>query len=242
MSVIHLKTLGRWGNQLFQYAYARSYAEQYGATLYTDDWLGRKVFSLNDPLLPNNNSDLPARVGDVGLDGELDIRIGGYCQTQACMIYSRDQARSWFSFRPEIQHLLNRVGLATTVAHRRVGDYCNNHEYVEVSVESYVAACEKYGVDPNNLTWVTEDYPWNMWELRSMGLGFLPDFYRIMNGTIIFRGNSAFSWWAAALSRTDDVYSPVIDGFSGGLQTVPFVRGNHPKFTVNYGVEDLRLS
>ena len=40
---------GEFGNQLFQYAFARLYSEKYGLRLETYDWVGQKLFGLHDP-------------------------------------------------------------------------------------------------------------------------------------------------------------------------------------------------
>jgi FkbM family methyltransferase len=42
---------GRFGNQIFQYAYLRFYAEACGAQIETGDWIGRDIFGLSDPIV-----------------------------------------------------------------------------------------------------------------------------------------------------------------------------------------------
>lgn len=45
MKAVQLKFVeGRFGNQLFQYAFARALAEKYGAELQTSDWIGPQIF------------------------------------------------------------------------------------------------------------------------------------------------------------------------------------------------------
>src|SRR6516162_4776310 len=51
---VTMRTLGqngRFGNQIFQYAYLRLYAEACGAQIETGDWIGRDMFELSDPLV-----------------------------------------------------------------------------------------------------------------------------------------------------------------------------------------------
>ena len=63
---------------------------------------------------------------------------------------------------------------------------------------------------------------------------WLDDFLKLYFARTIFRANSSFSWWAAMLSPTAKVFSPVIDtnhiyGVDGVEEiTVDFVEGNHP--------------
>ena len=57
---------------------------------------------------------------------------------------------------------------------------------------------------------------------------FLPDFYRMLYATVLFRGNSSFSWLAALLS-TGAIFSPVVKGLKGGMEhDVAYVPGNWP--------------
>lgn len=50
LQVSALGARGRFGNQLFQYAYARLYAERHGLVLETADWVGRDLYGLDEPL------------------------------------------------------------------------------------------------------------------------------------------------------------------------------------------------
>lgn len=69
---------------------------------------------------------------------------------------------------------------------------------------------------------------------------WLPEFLVIMNARVIFRGNSAFSWWAAFFAQLDNkekaVYSPVVRTKPAELKgkfwemDCAFVKGNHPPF------------
>ncbi|NJO65433.1 MAG: hypothetical protein HC836_47270 [Richelia sp. RM2_1_2] len=56
-----LGKMGRFGNCLFQYAFARAYAEKYGAVLEVPEWIGEKLFGLKDKRpslkLPKTNID-----------------------------------------------------------------------------------------------------------------------------------------------------------------------------------------
>ena len=70
--------------------------------------------------------------------------------------------------------------------------------------------------------------------LPAVMFDWLDDFLKLYFARTIFRANSSFSWWAAMLSPTATVYSPVIDkhhiyGVDGLKEIdVEFVEGNHP--------------
>lgn len=51
ISILQLGNKGRFGNQLFQYAFARLYANEYQLEALMPDWIGRDLFDLDDPLL-----------------------------------------------------------------------------------------------------------------------------------------------------------------------------------------------
>lgn len=145
------------------------------------------------------------------------------------------------------------------VAHLRRDDvadaeYNRTHPqgYSVVSKDSYVRAFEKFGYEANAIEWVSDDYT-GRWHVgrRARGAGgwsyptgseyvpgmvfdWLHDFLKLYFARTIFRANSSFSWWAATLSPTAKVFSPVIDkshiyGVDGLEEIdVEFVEGNHP--------------
>ena len=121
MGVVAASLQGRFGNQMFTYAYARAYAERVGAEFQCEPWIGQRIFAIEDR--PVGNPDLPRRDEHSLVDGEHDICIRTYAQNQQCVLYSRPQLKGWFTFRPEIlaalEHAVERWPI---VAHRRVGD------------------------------------------------------------------------------------------------------------------------
>lgn len=211
--------IGRFGNQLFQYAALRAEAERDGVPFITPPWIGDKLFNL-----PKYEAQ-----------GEVNT-LPGYRQDQASLIYTRRQVRAWFTFRPEIEAQLTDIHGVRVAAHLRVGDYLGIG-YPVVSQESYTAACAKYG-HGEGMFFVSEENP----SEPITGLPeWLPDFVRLMRAKVLFRGNSSFSWWAATLGD-GKVYSPLIDGLGAGVHHgVEFVTGNHPRFCSLYFVTDLHL-
>jgi hypothetical protein len=145
------------------------------------------------------------------------------------------------------------------VAHLRrddISDVEYNRTHVQgysvVSMDSYRQAFRKFGYSEESIVWVSDDYAgkWHVgrknrfiggWEyptgsqyLPGIIFDWLDDFLKLYFARTIFRANSSFSWWAATLSPTAKVFSPVIIrphiyGIDGMNEiTVDFVEGNQP--------------
>lgn len=238
MPVVTCNPIGRFGNNMFHYAFARAYAEKHGHDFQCDPWVGQKIFKLNDARITNRN--LPPK-SDLEVNGQGDIEIRTYGQSQNALIYTRSQVREWFKLWPEIATSLPCPSpIEPIIAHRRVGDYIG-YGYVLVSEESYYLACKKFGYDPRALAWSTEENPTLLHGIPPE-MSFVTDFLRMFRANILFRGNSSFSWWAAVLGNAQRVFSPVIEGLEGGKEhDVEFVEGNWPRFANLAFVTDLHL-
>lgn len=215
--------IGRFGNQLFQYAHARKFCELHGHTLATPPWVGEKIFDI-----PEASRAKPDKV------------LGGYNQDQASLIYSRKWCLDTLRLRPEIEsRLAAHIDTEPFLAHRRVGDYAALG-YPVVSERSYMEACAKYGYGSNGVIWVTEETATHRPAFTGE-LAFLPDFYRMMKAKALFRGNSSFSYWASVLGEAR-TFSPCIKGKRGGVESdCEFVEGNHERFCELEFVTDLHL-
>lgn len=238
MSLITVTTMGRFGNQLFQYAFARAYAEKHGFDFQCDPWLGSELFKGSQD--KRITKRLPRKSEIDLIDGESNFEFYGYAQCQKCMIYTREQVRKWFEFKDGYSHRLSKTYPPDEIlGHRRVGDYLG-YGYPVVSEASYRNACQKFGHDPAKLKMITEENPTKHPDFTGP-ISFVPDFYRLMNASILLRGNSCFSWWAGTLGD-GKIYSPVIDNLVGGREhDVEFVEGNHPKFANLGFITDLHL-
>lgn len=219
MTTLNAHLIGRFGNQMFQAAYARSLAERLGVPLRTNPWPGTKIFEgwSEEPWSPDGH-----RIED------------GYRQCQRDLIYTRSDARRWFKLKSEFAEWRCPGFGEMALAHQRVGDYASCG-YVVVSAGSYLRQAEHLNT---MIVFVTEEealvdsklpYPW------------LADFLRLMHAPILLRGNSSFSWWAATLGN-GEVWSPRIDGLEGGKeQDCEFEKGNHCRFSDLDFTTDLRL-
>lgn len=188
---------------------------------------------------------------------------------------SRAHLRSVFAFSEAVtrldlfKRLEDRQG-TYDIAHLRRDDISNpkyNQTHVQgysvISKRSYEAAFAKFGFDPAAIEWVSDDYsgkwhadrvrkPRGRWRyptgsevLPDVIFDWLEDFLRLYFARAIFRANSSFSWWAACLSPTARVFSPVVDkrhiyGVDGLEEIdVEFVEGNHPHWM--YGNADIHM-
>jgi hypothetical protein len=226
MTTIALRNLGRLGNQMFRYAFARALAEQNGYELRTEPWVGESIFTL-DGLAPKRP------------DGSEDIVIEEYRQAQKDLIYSRADCRRWFTLKPHIQQCMIHCHPALPVVHLRRGDY-KAAGYPIVSERSVEKALTRFD-QGNRWISVSDDLPGR--DPRFVGeLSMLPDFMQLMRARVLFRANSSFSWWAATLG-TGRVFSPIITGFRGGVEhdNIPYVEGNWPRLAELPGITDLHL-
>lgn len=259
MSVIAIQLMEGFFNRVSQYAWARGYAEKHGCQLQTNFWMGQRAFQLDDPPI---EKPLPLReeMDMEKWDGEVNIQLIGWGQHQKSLTYSRAQARKWFTFRPEVATALEAVPHFEVAAHVRGGDYVGLDGFVAISEESYLKACDQYGIDRNKLRFICERHPLSVPELpatpedhtRSInenvtGLGFLTDFCVLMRADVLLRSNSTFGLWAGWLGDHKRVFSPDVRGLPTNgprpqYQDAPFVEGNHMPTTPSYsGCSELHL-
>jgi hypothetical protein len=242
-----------FANRLCQYAFARAYAEKMGCELRTSFWMGQEIFNINDPLpdrvLPDRDIE-----SFPDWDGQVDINLVGWGQHQKHLIYSRADARRYFTFRPEILEKLMMVPQIGVAAHIRWGDFLHvpAANFIAISKESYYRCCYQYGLPVDRLRFVSEEDPivvpgisTGSWdpphsehhtrgrEDKKTSLGFLPDFFALMRAKVLIRSNSTFGLWAGFLGTQERVFSPNLTDIQKQpeAQDVPFVEGNHMPIT-----------
>lgn len=242
----------RWGNALFLYAFARGYAEANNCELQVPPWIGSEVFQLNDP--PVTARGLPERTEFTLRPGETNITLSCFAQSQRALdYYTRHQVKQWFTFRPEILSALETVPIFEVCAHIRHGDFLLYPAFLPISEVSYLRAHDQFGIK-GLMHIVSQEFPARCPALAAVhfrhpnpdgGPGkWLADFWTLMQARVLFRANSSFSWWAAALaSDMQRVFSPVLDNVRPArIVQCDFVEGNHPKIAAFPHCTDLNLA
>ena len=129
------------------------------------------------------------------------------------------------------------------IAHLRRDDISNvnykkNGGYSVISKEAYLKAFEKFGYNPDEIEWTSDDwsgkwgvgnsiaqgaierrgswtYPVGAEVLPGIIFDWLPDFLRLYFARSIFRANSSFSFWACTLSKGREnpprIFAPRLD-------------------------------
>jgi hypothetical protein len=232
------------GNCLHSYAWARGYAERHRFQLHVGDWIGRRIFQLDDPPIETNYPQVRSEF-DLQ-DGEAEVTLRSYAMSQQAVDqFTRSQAKAWFRYHPAIEAGLGDLPfISDRMTHIRHGNYLGLDGFVAVSERSYLDAALKAGV--SGLYLVNEATA----HQRASGgfagdLSALPDFYRLQQAKVLFRANSTFSWWAATLGSAERVFAPDLRGIPAGLpvvQDAPFIEGNWPATSNSHHfVTDLHL-
>lgn len=236
--VVNLRMIGRFGNTLFQYAFARAYCELYDCELRHDEWIGETLFNLKSNRIQESFATRRSELDYV--PAEENIEFYGYFQNQRALIYTKSQLRRWFTWRDAMKASLSKLQVDKAIAHLRRGDYFG-YGYPVVSGSSYVNACSRFNIPLEDVRQVSEENPTPFDFHRAP---YVADFYRMTRAEVLLRANSSFSWWAAALApETQRVLSPVIDGLEGGREhDCEFVEGNHPRLSNHTFVTDLVLA
>lgn len=236
MKTFALHFMGRFGNQMFQYAFARGYAERHGLKLETDSWIGQSIFEIDDPPI---SKELPRmQESEVNL-GMVDVSYLFYAQNQVCAdFYSKSKVKSWFNFKDKWKSRMP-PDIYQPVAHYRSGDYMKSG-YPVVSVVSIQKAALRFLYNPENIIFCKEENCLS--QDLPLGLQFLDDFMTMIRASVLFRSNSTFSWWAGSLGD-GVVYSPRIDGLEGGKEydNVEFELGNHCRMADLAFISDIHL-
>ncbi len=238
MPLVTMPFTGRLGNLLFQYAYLRAFAEQNGYDLCLPPWIGERVFQIPEAIRPDKYKP------------DLDLGENLY-QNQSSLIYTRNQVKEWFRFKPSVLDKLKNAKCDTQIILnvREENDYIGAG-MVCISRESYIKAMyDRFG-QTGQYDWESDSVPTHLLSFTgnasASGLNTtevcLPSFYCLMTAPILFRANSTFSWWAATLGN-GRVFSPVIEGMKGGVPNQHcdnFVEGNWPRMSQQH--TDLYIS
>lgn len=206
-----LGKLGRFGNQLSEYAYARSYAERMGAVLQTPPWIGQKLFvGIDDPPITDPFPQLGLEEEPMG---RVNINLFGYFFRKFEKEYTADQARKYFQIKPEILAQYPPRQEKYIAAHLRYGDMVRHQKKLWLVPQiSFIRAMLLEGIDPEKVVWVSEE----------AGKPMMEDFITLMRADTLFISNSTFSFWAGVLGKNPTIYSPVLPKHRVGFTECDF--------------------
>lgn len=234
ITVRNLDKIGRFGNQLFLYVFAKAYARKMRCDFQCPGWIGRTIFeNATEPLvtvqLPQTESDSRSSKPVGYFFGKTNIDINVFGQHHKYLAaYSRADVRQWLTLKPEFEAYAPQKPAHYSAMHLRRGDYSRpplDKFYCTVSDESYERAIQQFNI-PKPIIRVFEGWRQPIETLERHGIAWLNDFLLLRDADYLLRGNSSFSWWAAALGN-GKVFAPVVEDMVG-LQHAPFVEGNHP--------------
>ena len=229
---------GRFGNQLSQYVFARSYADKYNCMLeIPSDWPGWKAFEIEkDRGVRPIDEPLPQTEEDNINYGDVNIDLNGFFEHQRFVdIMDIKKVKKWLTFNTKLTNSFIKPKDFYVACHLRHGDKVNISGHCTISQACYVNTCIEKGYNQEDIVIVSESHtnrPRSMVVVnekpRENNWDFLYDFFAIMNANVLFRSNSTFSFWAGVLGNHEKIYSPVVQGKNGQhMICVDFVEGNH---------------
>lgn len=211
---------GRFGNQLFQYAFLRTTARRLGVKFFCPEWAGDKIFLLNDE---NERDAIPGPTGKeyrqpLGnggfIDSALRIEDGtdilGYFQAER--YFDRESVTRWYTFRPEVvaavQGKYRHIDLAQCAGiHLRFGDMKSNPMFVVLPPRYYAKALSILPPRKQILVF-SDELPAAREQLRGIPGNFLyiegnehfEDLYLMTRCGDFVCSVSTLSWWGAWLN------------------------------------------
>ena len=213
---------GRFGNQLFQYAYLRSQAKRLSTKFYCPPWRGDEVFMLSDaeekcpPFTPKHMyHEDPYKHGfqESATQMRDDTDVAGFFQSP--LFFKKEDVLRWFSFNESlfasVRAKYGNINLnKATAIHLRLGDYCNPSSLMFYTIRPEYVKRALSLIKEGGPILVISDSP----ETAKKYLGHMPegtifvegnkdyeDFYLLAHAKNIICSASSFSWWAAYLNK-----------------------------------------
>lgn len=217
---------GRFGNQLFQYAFLKCYSLKHGLKLKVPDWLGRHVFGLDDDWCgftsEQNASTVEALLEKTGEPQLQNKNITGYFNQHSApfRVYKeviQDVFQPAPRFRPVIEQLKRELkpnGEELIALHLRRGDFGHGGFWIAPEEWYLDWVVSRLKQNPKARLYISTDdsatikafskySPLTIRDLRlHLGdLDFLLDFYSLALADSLAISNSTFSFFAAMLNQ-----------------------------------------
>ncbi len=214
---------GRFGNQLFQYAFLRTQAKKLGVRFYCPAWLGEKVFLLDDESEKVSNEEVafsyqedPYQHGFNQSVNTIQDRTDVEGYFQSWKFFNKDDVARWFIFNEDlfkgVREKYASIDFNKCIAlHVRLGDYAEGSLMFYTPTPQYFKdACKLLGqgrvvVFSEDVTKVKQylgDMPKDTVFIE--GNKDYEDFYLMTLCRDNVISPSSFSWWAAYLNKNPE--------------------------------------
>lgn len=224
ISFSQLGEFGRFGNQLFQYAFLRTSAMRIGTQFFCPPWLGEKIFHLNDsdlkcdifvPTSQYNENPYSPGINKEAFLVRDGVDVAGFFQS--ARYFSREDALLWFSFKEDVfidvrEKYKNIDFSSATALHVRLGDYLKPSLVFYPAKPAYFKKALRI-LKPSGPviifsenTEITKKYLGDIQEnsIYIEGNKDYEDFYLMTLCKNFVGSSSSFSWWAAYLNKRSD--------------------------------------
>jgi len=205
--MIRIKYEGQFGNNLFQYIFARLIAEKFGYQLI--DNLKYNPILTNTPnkqgLIYNTNYNI---INDNYTEFPNSLQQSAY------LIDGYFQRKQFYQDKELIKSYLNYTKIQTTnkndiCLHIRLGDYYGLNWVIHP--DYYISILEKEEYDNIYLITDSPNDPYlkslNRFNIKNISSDAASDFYNLMSFDKIIMSNSTFSWWSMFLGNSSKIYT-----------------------------------
>ena len=222
-----LGKLGRFGNQMFQYAFLRTQAEKLGVDFYCPKWIGDEIFHLNDK---KNRAE---EIKDIKyfynepFCKDYDRRnikildhadISGNFESE--LNFDKEKVKNWFIFKEgkfkKLREKYHDIDFSDCIGlHLRFGDKHFGKEENKIvftpNKSYYKKSLELFGKSKKILVF-SDDVEYGKFSLKYLQYEFIfiegnldyEDFYLMSKCKDLICTSSTFSWWAAYLNLNPD--------------------------------------
>ncbi len=229
--MIVMKLQGGLGNQLFQWAYAKTMSLKFGVDYTLDksnfDVCFKHFYALDRlPSIENDYKDLvkspeglihitdPLRLNITSIDPKLNYYFDGFWQSEQYFINNSDTIRSYikpFKGVKDYLHIRYSSILDNSVSlHVRRTDYVDSNGCHPVLDLNYYTKALENLKDVNNILVFSDDIPWCKEVFKFENMTFIEGNNNIEDLVLMSMcshniiANSSFSWWGSWLNENPD--------------------------------------